>query len=116
MFPSHDPKIGDGIKYFDLNITNKSPFDRKVTEDVVESVNIIKGDGKGGQILQSQKGQTLMSKTNDFRMLGARNASLEDMLDASLDIAEEGENFLNGAKYSFSELNDINFSLNLSWQ
>jgi len=49
-------------------------------------------------------------------MLGARNASLEDMLDASLDIAEEGENFLNGAKYSFSELNDINFSLNLSWQ
>ena len=109
-------KNGDGIKYFDLNITKKSPFDRKVVEDVVESVNIIKGDGKGGQILQSQKGQTLMSKTNDFRMLGARDTSLEDMLDASLDLVEEGENFLNGAKYSFSELNDINFSLNLSWQ
>ena len=108
-------KNGEGIKYMDTTISEQTPFDRKVVEDVVESVNIIKGEGQGGQILQSQKGKTLMSKTNDMRMLGERDVSLDTMMSTALEVIEPGENYLAQAKYNFSDLNDINFSINFSW-
>jgi hypothetical protein len=116
-FSSHPrySKNGEGIKYMDVSISEQTPFDRKVVEDVVESVNIVPGEGKGGQILQAQKGTTLMSKTNDFRMLGARDASLDKMVSTALEGVEAGENFLVAAKYGFSDLNDINFSMNFTW-
>ena len=101
------------VKYLDISLREKIPYERKVVEDVVDAVNIPQLGG--GQILQDLKGDTLMEKSNTFKLLGTRDASLGELMDVCLKRVEMGENFLVGAKYGLTDLNDITLDLSLSW-
>ena len=104
---------GDKIKSFSLTVREKVPHERKVVEDVINAIDV---EGlSGGQVLQDLKGVTLMEKSNEFKLLGTRDASLSHLMGKCLSEAEMGENFLVGAKYGLSDLNDISLNLSLSW-
>jgi len=101
------------VKYLDITIREKVPYERKVIEDVVDAVSIPQLDG--AQILQDLQGDTLMEKSNQFKLLGTRDASLSHLMDKCLTRTEMGENFLTDAKYALTDLNDITLDLSMSW-
>ena len=118
---STEPKYAlmDQAKSVEVNVAKRRKRHRKVTEELVDSYNIL-DTNPGGEILQNLGGKenfySLPQTTNEIRVIGYRNSSVEQMLDTAISAIDPGEIYLEDCSYEGGELNETYINLSFSWR
>ena len=125
--PRYEKNDGDS-KQITLDVQESFPVIRHTVENVInsplpEDEDIANDDSaRGSQVLQVPGGRqtpigySLAQKSNSIKIVGKRNAQLQDLLNLATGVMDPGANYLKSCTYSFNDENTMLLNLTANWE